>query len=184
MKAVLKYVLISSFVFYVVSCKHHKDVTATTKDSVVESKHETEAKSKSIKKTYAGKLGVSESDIKNEKLYQFIDEWYGVKYKYAGKDKSGIDCSGLTSTLYAKVYKKTISCSTKALVEETKKVKESDMKEGDLVFFKIDSGKASHVGVYLQNNKFVHASTKKGVMISDLNEPYFKKSFLSAGRVK
>lgn len=180
MKAIIKYVLLFSLSFYIVSCKHHKTISSKI-DGPTE-KEETTAKS--IKKVYATKLGVSESDIKNEKLYQFIDEWYGVKYKYAGKDKSGIDCSGLTSTLYLKVYKKTISCSTKALVEETKKIKESDMKEGDLVFFKIDSGKASHVGVYLQNNKFVHASTKKGVMISDLNEPYFKKYFLSAGRVK
>lgn len=182
MKAFIKYAVICSLAFYVVSCKHHKPVTS--KIDGPSEKNEEAITAKSIKKVYSAKLGVSESDIKNEKLYQFIDDWYGVKYKYAGKDKSGIDCSGLTSTLYLKVYKKTISCSTKALVEETKKIKESDMKEGDLVFFKIDSGKASHVGVYLQNNKFVHASTKKGVMISDLNEPYFKKYFLSAGRVK
>jgi len=82
------------------------------------------------------------------------------------------------------VYKKTISSSTKALVEETKKIKDSDLKEGDLVFFNTDGKKISHVGVYLQNNKFVHASTKKGVMISDLNEPYFKKTYVHAARVK
>jgi len=163
-------------VLYVVSCKHQQTVSKTT---------ETNTKtSSSIKKKYAEKLGVSESDIKNEKLYQFINDWYGINYKYGGKDKSGIDCSGLTAALYIAVYKKTISSNTKDLVNEVKKIKESDLKEGDLVFFNTNGKSISHVGVYLQNSKFVHASTKKGVMISDLNEPYFKQTYVSAGRVK
>lgn len=179
MKLWMKYVFISSFVLYFSSCKHHKTMVSDkdTKESNLTS-------SKSLKKKYAEKLGVSESDIKNDKLYQFINDWYGVKYKYGGKDKSGIDCSGLTSTLYAAVYKKTISSSTKALVGEVKKIKQSDLKEGDLVFFNTNGKSISHVGVYLQNHKFVHASTKKGVMISDMNEPYFQKTYVSSGRVK
>jgi cell wall-associated NlpC family hydrolase len=88
----------------VFSCKHQQ---STTKSSDSSSKI-----SSSSKKKYAEKLGVSESDIKNEKLYQFINDWYGVKYKYGGKDKSGIDCSGLTAALYLAVYKKTISSNT------------------------------------------------------------------------
>ena len=67
---------------------------------------------------------------------------------------------------------------------EVKKISESDLKEGDLVFFNTNGKSISHVGVYLQNNKFVHASTKKGVMVSDMNEPYFKKTYVSSGRVK
>ena len=166
--------------FYIVSCKHHH---AITKQSESDSE-KTETGSRSIKKVYAQRLGVSETDIKDVKLYEFINDWYGVPYKYGGKDKKGIDCSGLTSTLYLIVYKKTISPSTKALVDETKKIKQSDLKEGDLVFFNTNGKSISHVGVYLQNNKFVHASSKKGVMISDMNEPYFKETYVSSGRVK
>lgn len=176
MKTVLKYSLFSIFLFYLFSCKHHQSTTKTS-----ESSNKT---SSSIKKKYAEKLAVSESDIKNEKLYQFIDDWYGVKYKYGGKDKGGIDCSGLTAALYLAVYKKTISSNTKDLVNEVKKIKESDLREGDLVFFNTNGKSISHVGVYLQNHKFVHASTKKGVMISDMNEPYFKQTYVSSGRVK
>lgn len=176
MRTALKYSLFSICFFYLFSCKHQQ---STTKSSESSSKT-----SSSIKKKYAEKLGVSESDIKNEKLYQFINDWYGVKYKYAGKNKAGIDCSGLTSTLYSVVYKKTIACSTKDLVSEVKKIKESDLKEGDLVFFNTNGKSISHVGVYLQNHKFVHASTKKGVMISDMNEPYFKQTYVISGRVK
>jgi len=175
-KTVLKYSLFSICLFYLFSCKHHQSTTKTSEPS--------NKTSSSIKKKYAEKLAVSESDIKNEKLYQFIDDWYGVKYKYGGKDKGGIDCSGLTAALYLAVYKKTISSNIKDLVNEVKKIKESDLREGDLVFFNTNGKSISHVGVYLQNHKFVHASTKKGVMISDMNEPYFKQTYVSSGRVK
>ncbi len=175
-----KYVIVALCAYYMVSCKHQQTVTKSANSNSTK----TESSSKSLKKQYAVKLGVSEADIKNETLYKFINEWQGVPYKYAGKDKTGIDCSGLTSALYFKVYKKTISSSTKALVGEVKKISESDLKEGDLVFFITNGKTISHVGVYLQNHKFVHASTKKGVMISDMNEPYFKQNYASSGRVK
>lgn len=168
--------ILSSCFFYLFSCKHHQTSTKTPEPL--------SNSSTLLKKKYAEKLGISESDIKNEKLYQFINDWYGVKYKYGGKDKAGVDCSGLTAALYLGVYKKTISSNTKDLVSEVKKIKESDLKEGDLVFFNTNGKSISHVGVYLQNHKFVHASTKKGVMISDMNEPYFKQTYVMSGKVK
>jgi lipoprotein Spr len=172
------YVCIISIALSLVACKTSQ--TISNKESSKTSNSDT----KSIKKKYAEVLHVSESEIKNTALYQFINHWYGVPYKYGGKDKKGIDCSGLTAMLYNQVYHMTITPSTKALINEVKKIKTSDLKEGDLVFFNIKSSTASHVGVYLQNQKFVHASSSKGVMISDLNETYFKKNFYSAGRVK
>lgn len=179
MKALLKFFLCCLCAFYFISCKHKQVVT---KSSPAPDK--TEVIKSSVKKQYAEKLGVSESDIKNDKLYRFIDDWYGVTYKYGGKDKAGIDCSGLTAALYLKVFTKTISSNTRDLVGEVKKISESDLKEGDLVFFNTNGKSISHVGVYLQNHKFVHASTKKGVMVSDMNEAYFKKTYVMSGRVK
>ena len=65
------------------------------------------------------------------------------------------------------------------------KVKKAKLKEGDLVFFNITKkNKNSHVGVYLKNNKFVHASTSKGVVISSLDNPYYKKVYSKGGVVK
>jgi lipoprotein Spr len=58
------------------------------------------------------------------------------------------------------------------------------MREGDLVFFKIGQNTVSHVGVYLTNDRFVHASTSSGVMISDLKEPYWKKYYAGGGRME
>lgn len=170
-----RYIVFCFFVFALFSCKHQQKSVKT---------NETSSSTKSIQKKYAEKLNVKPNDILNEQLYIFIDEWYGVPYKYAGKDKNGIDCSGLTFNLYKSVYKKIISSNTKSLVEETKKIKQDELTEGDLVFFITNGKSISHVGVYLKNNKFVHASTKKGVMISDLNEPYFKQTFARAARVK
>lgn len=192
MRSVLHTLLAACSILYLASCAHHKHVQATgTADAEKKKKPETyEAKKPSASKTtaieekYAALLGVDPHSIRNDKLYVFINDWYGVPYKYAGKDKSGIDCSGFSSALYSAVYQKQLSPSAKVQADETKKIDIASLQEGDLVFFDIGTGKISHVGVYLQNNKFVHASTKKGVMINDLNEPYYKKYYVRSGRVK
>lgn len=137
-----------------------------------------------LKKKYAAKLGVTEKEITNLALYRFIDDWYGTPYKYGGKSKGGVDCSGFTSILYAQVYKKTISGSSTSLFDQCNAVSEKNLEEGNLVFFKINSDKVSHVGVYLKNHRFVHASTHKGVIISSLEEEYYKKYFYKGGKVK
>jgi lipoprotein Spr len=158
------------------SCRSHKETA----------NHDPEANApkKNIQNKYAALLNVDASRIDNIPLYSFIDEWYGVPYKYGGKSKSGIDCSNFTCTLYSSVYKKPISGTSASLYEQCKTVSKKDLEEGDLVFFKIDGDKISHIGIYLQNNKFVHATTKKGVMIDDLDEAYYQKYYYKSGRLK
>lgn len=129
-------------------------------------------------------MGVSETDINNLALYQFIDEWYGTPYKYAGKSKSGVDCSGFTGILLREVFGKEVSGSSASIYNGCEKILKEELKEGDLVFFRIESKEISHVGVYLQNNRFVHASTVGGVMINDLQKEYYVKYFAGAGRPK
>src|ERR1035437_5650965 len=137
---------------------------------------------KSIEEKYSQLLGVNKENISNLKLYSFIDEWYGTLYKYGGKTKNGIDCSGFTTILYKEVFWKEISGSASSMYNQCKHISKEELKEGDLVFFKIDSKDVSHVGIYLQNNKFVHATVKAGVMIDDLDEDYYKKYFVGGGR--
>ncbi|NNM95712.1 MAG: glycoside hydrolase [Bacteroidia bacterium] len=137
-----------------------------------------------LKQKYAGILQVPVSDITNQSLYEFIDSWYGVPYKFAGRTKAGVDCSDFVSLLYEKAYGVNISGTSADLFDKCKAVKETELKEGDLVFFRINSRHISHVGVYLQNNKFVHASVHAGVVISSLNEPYYKKYFYKAGKLR
>jgi lipoprotein Spr len=142
------------------------------------------SKEKKLADKYATMLGVSPEQVDHIALYKFIDDWYGVPYKYGGKNKNGIDCSNFTSTLYADVYNVKVSGSSSGIYQQCEQVSKSKLKEGDLVFFKIDQDKISHIGIYLMNNKFVHATTKKGVMIDDLDEAYYKKYFYKAGRLK
>ena len=133
------------------------------------------------------KLGMDIDLTDNHKLYIEAAEWMGVPYRYGGESKKGVDCSGLTAHIYKKVYRKKLERSS----EEQRssncyKITKRNLKEGDLVFFSNNKSKkkAPHVGIYLKNNKFIHSSTSQGVIISDLEENYYHKYWLSAGRVK
>lgn len=132
----------------------------------------------------AEKLNVSEKEVRDKKLYSFISDWYGTPYKYGGCDKGGVDCSCFTGILLKKVYGVTVGRNSSLMHKEAEHIKTSHLREGDLLFFKVGTKEVSHVGVYLKDNKFVHASTSKGVMINDLNETYYKKYYYEAGRVK
>ncbi|MBI4946712.1 MAG: C40 family peptidase [Bacteroidetes bacterium] len=137
-----------------------------------------------IEDKYSHLLGVNKENISDRKLYAFIDDWYGTPYQYGGKTKKGIDCSGFTILLYKEVFGKELCGTSSSLYNQCKKISKEELKEGDLVFFKIESKDISHIGIYLQNNKFVHASTKAGIIVNDLNEVYYKKYFAGGGRMK
>jgi lipoprotein Spr len=129
-------------------------------------------------------LGLSNHDIKDNKLYAYVNEWYGIPYKYGGCTKSGVDCSCFTSNLFASVYGVKFGRTAGEIYKVCEKINSNKLQEGDLVFFIINGKSISHVGVYLKDNKFAHASTSKGVIVSDLNEAYYKKYFYAAARHK
>lgn len=151
------------------SCRSQKSVTETEDEKILVIEHHEKKK-------------VSKSE-----LYKEVESWLGTPYKYGGQSKSGTDCSGLVVEVYKKVYGKKLYRSSYEIYEKNcKHIKKKDLKEGDLVFF-ITSKKGkriNHVGIYLKDNKFVHSSTKKGVIITDLSEDYYVKHFVGAGRVE
>ena len=155
------------------SCRTRKELTTSEKA----------IKKPALTIKYAKLLNVDEGKIENIKLYTFINDWYGVKYKYGGKTKQGVDCSGFTSQLYRDVYEIPLNGTASSIFYQCKTINRNNLKEGDLLFFKIENENVNHIGVYLQNNKFVHASVKKGVMIDDLDEPYYKKYLYKAGKI-
>lgn len=118
----------------------------------------------------------------NEPLFRFIDDWWGTPYHMGGLTKNGVDCSGFVFTCFITVYKIELPRTAYEQRQTCEKISKADLQEGDLVFFNTRGG-TSHVGIYLSNNKFVHASTSGGVMISDLNEEYWSKKYLASGRV-
>jgi cell wall-associated NlpC family hydrolase len=136
------------------------------------------------KERYAELLGVSKKDLNNEKLYKFIDDWMGVAHTNGGMSKDGVDCSGFTTLLQKEVYNKTLPRACKQMAEKVKRKYEDELQEGDLVFFDFNGQKFSHVGVYLHNNKFVHASNSRGVIISDLKDSWYYKYFSRAGSIR
>ncbi len=137
----------------------------------------------SVAEKYADILGVEPGAIQNGRLYEFIDDWMGTPYHFGGQDKSGIDCSGLAQLLEQQVFNVNIPRSTSQQILVIKRKYEEDLVEGDLVFFDYDGKKFSHVGIYLQNGYYVHASTTKGVTITKLHDPYTYKYFSRCGSI-
>lgn len=127
-------------------------------------------------------MGVAVDATSNLKLYKFIYEWIGTPYRYGGNTKKGIDCSAFTKAIYDKVFNTTILRNSRDIFSMVDPLSRDELKEGDLVFFKIKSRSISHVGVYLGDNRFAHASVK-GVRISNLNEPYYSRYFYKGGRI-
>jgi lipoprotein Spr len=132
---------------------------------------------------YAVLLSTPAEEVKNTKMFEFIDDWYGTPYRLGGTTKKGVDCSAFSQFLFASVYGLSIPRTAREQYNLTNRISRTELKEGDLIFFNTRGG-ISHVGVYLQNNKFVHASTSGGVMISDIFDEYWVRRFVGVGRLK
>ncbi len=174
------------------ACKHkQKELIGVRKDISIKKEHKTlPPPSASTTANSDGslvlkqKLGLTSKEIKGSKLYSFVNEWYSVPYQYGGCLKSGVDCSCFASILYDHVYGKKLSRTAGEMFNQCSQIGYEDAKEGDLFFFKINGNKVTHVGVFLKDNYFVHASTSKGVIINTIEEVYYKKYFFCAGRLK
>ncbi len=139
---------------------------------------------KGLRAKYAALLDVAPQLINNLSLYRFIDEWYGVRYLLGGDSKDGIDCSAFVQKLYEHVFGVNLVRTALEQAESTRLISDREhCQAGDLVFFKTGRGRISHVGLYLINNFFVHASSSQGVVITSLNDAYWSKHFACAGRV-
>lgn len=162
-------------------------VTSCSPKSRTKTSAENKESKKALEKKYAfysEKLGITVDEESNLELIAAVHNWLGVPYKDNACSKEGTDCSGFVNAVYAEVYHKKISRNTQTLHSEVKPIEKRELREGDLVFFNISSKtKATHVGIYLREGKFAHASVKKGVMLSSLDEPYYQKYYLSAGRL-
>jgi lipoprotein Spr len=132
---------------------------------------------------YAVLLSTPAEELKNTKMFEFIDDWYGTPYRLGGTTKKGVDCSAFSQFLFASVYGLSIPRTAREQYNLTNRISRTELKEGDLIFFNTHGG-ISHVGVYLQNNKFVHASTSGGVMISDIFDEYWVRRFVGVGRLR
>lgn len=139
---------------------------------------------KQLLEGYAAVLGVSPHDLKRPALYTFIDDWMGVPHRTGGTDYRGLDCSAFVGIAMQEIYGKVMPRASRDMAEHVKRKYERQLEEGDLVFFSFNRRDIDHVGIYLHNHKFVHVSTSKGVIISDLRDSWYYKYFTRAGTVR
>jgi len=142
------------------------------------------SRKKTVSTSTAARTAMAMSNLKSKPLYRFINDWTGVRYRMGGLDKRGIDCSGFALLLQKNIYGNELPrrSSDQATVIRTKSI--SQLKEGDLIFFSFGGGAVDHVGIYLNNNYFVHASTTRGVVVDDLSLPAYQRTMVKAGSIK
>jgi lipoprotein Spr len=130
----------------------------------------------------ANKSGQS-FDTRSE-LIQASTSWMGCAYLFGGSSRNGIDCSGLVQQIFKQVFQIDLPRSTQQQYKKGIYVRRSALLAGDLVFFKNQRGAGiDHVGIYLGEGEFLHASTTEGVIISRLDEAYYRSRYAGARRI-
>ncbi len=129
-----------------------------------------------------GSVPLSDSRAVHNALLQQLHEWRGVPYREGGLSKRGVDCSGFVYLTYGSRFGIRLPRTTRAQAAVGRPVSQRELRPGDLVFFHT-KWKTNHVGIYLGNGQFIHASTSRGVMASDLSNPYWRKAYWKAVRV-
>ena len=134
--------------------------------------------------TYSHKLGISLDSSSNFQFISFVAGWLGTPYLRAGTSKNGTDCSGFVSSVYKEVFGISLIHSSAGMLYQMKeRVKKSELREGDIIFFRINGKRISHVGIYLRDHKFIHASIYRGIVVDDLRDAYYQRAYYTAGRV-
>ena len=142
--------------------------------------HSTSAKS--TKPSYTSQTyHINYEDL--DKLYPYHNKWHQTPYKYGGFGSNGIDCSAFVQRAYFDLFHLKIPRTTKEQARAGRKVSRSEITTSDLVFFKTGYN-SRHVGIYLQHGDFIHASSSQGIIISNLNDPYWKKRYWMSRRYK
>ncbi len=122
---------------------------------------------------------------KREKFIACAQRYMGVPYKYGGTTSSGMDCSGFVYTSAKDSGVVSLPRTVASIYSAISLISDSEREAGDLVFFKTTGSSVSHIGIYLGNGKFIHCASegsKTGVIISTLQESYWKRTYCGAGR--
>lgn len=117
--------------------------------------------------------------VANQKINKVYRQWAGTRYRMGGTGSGGIDCSAFVQKTMSGAFGLDLPRSTSEQRYEGRSISKSDLRPGDLVFFR----RNHHVGVYIGNGLFVHASTSQGVTTSSLSESYWARNYTQSRRV-
>ncbi len=123
------------------------------------------------------------SSMPRDRVLLEVVDYLGTPYVYGGSTKQGVDCSGFTSSIFSSALHQKLPRSTKDQYVVGSEVDRSELRFGDLVFFNTTGRTPSHVGIYIEDNLFAHASVTYGVTFSSLESTYYKKRYVGARRV-
>lgn len=127
-------------------------------------------------------LSVGSAFASDSKLDKAVQDVIGTKYQSGGTTEKGFDCSGFTMYIF-KQFDIKLPHQSGSQYEMGTKIDKDELQAGDLVFFNTNGKGVSHVGVYVGEGKFAHASTSKGITISGMSDKYYSKRYLGAKRV-
>jgi len=163
-KSISRFIILIGISFLLVSCGSLQEKSALKQDS----------------RPYANKS--TDSSYIKRALYSQFSEWQGVRYQHGGLSQRGIDCSGFVHLTFKTKLGMHLPRTTAMQSRIGREIRKDNLTAGDLIFFK--TGLVSkHVGIYLEKNKFLHASEKKGVTISRLDHVYWQSNYWKAVRI-
>lgn len=116
-------------------------------------------------------------------LDKTVTAWLGTPYRYGGMSRAGIDCSGFVWVVYRELGDYSLPRSSEQMQRTGTRVAPARLRKGDLLLFRYQGKRADHVGIYLGDDSFVHASSKLGVVKSSLNDDYYRSRFIEARRI-
>ncbi len=114
-------------------------------------------------------------------LQQVYQRYQGTPYRYGGTTPAGFDCSGFIVTAYREGLNRNVPRTTEMMLNEGQFVRRDQLREGDIVFFRI-GGKEQHAGIYLGDDRFIHSASSVGVTESSLGNAYWQQRYSQARR--
>ncbi len=126
------------------------------------------------------KPAAADTESTLSRLYQQHTDWRGTPYRLGGQSRSGIDCSAFVQITYQDVFGLRLPRTTSQQIRAGQPISKTDLQAGDLVFFR----NGNHVGIYLEDDHFLHASTRLGVTISSMNNIYWSRKYWRSIRIK
>lgn len=131
----------------------------------------------------ANNVDLNNSLLVKQQLLRQYREWQGTEYKIGGLNQQGVDCSGFVYLTFRSKLGLEIPRTTELQLKVGSDIAQTELRSGDLIFFKTGLF-TRHIGIYMENGQFMHASSSRGVMLSSLNNQYWQSKYWLSRRLE